>query len=335
MLKVTKILALLEIEALVTDVKRIGRAEAPRSSPRSILFTVQTPWDKRQILLSAPKFKLYGKQVFISPDLSVAEATLESQAILKRKELPESGVPANKLKLRSLKLYMQISEKWEEVPLYLSHSSLKLIVYNVRSLLNLDRRLSFSNAIIIDQLEIIVLTETWLYEQIEDCELFLSSYRVHRAEKTCTNGISKHGGVLIAVKEGMKHARVQLSELDCMHPDVAAVQLTTPKKVFIICAVYNAPKESPFRWPSDKWEQIIQILDRSTNSEVILTGDFNLPNTDWETMTCYNLYEQSIVAILDRNSFCQVVDFTTRSDKLLDLILTRNTDNIQNARIDE
>ena len=131
---------------------------------------------------------------------------------------------------------------------------------------------------------------------------------------------------MIAVKEGMKHARVQLSELDCMHPDVAVVQLTTPNKVFIICAVYNAPKESPFRWPSDKFEQVIKISDRSTNSEVILTGEFNLPNTDWESMTSDDLYEQSIVEILDRNSFCQVVFFPTRSDKILDLILTRNTE---------
>ena len=195
--------------------------------------------------------------------------------------------------------------------------------------------MSFSNANIIDQPDIIVLTEAWLYEQIADCELFLSSYPVHRAERTCTNGISKHGGVLIAVKEGMKHARVQLSEIDCLHPDVAAVQLSTPNKVFVICAVYNAPKESPLRWPSDKLEQIIKIFDRSTNSEVILTGDFNLPNTDWESMKSDDLYEQLIVQILDRNRFCQVVDFPTRNDKILDLILPRNTDHLQNARIDE
>ena len=113
---------------------------------------------------------------------------------------------------------------------------------------------------------------------------------------------------MIAVNEGMKHARVQLSELDCMHPDDAAVQLTTPNKVFVICAVYNAHKEIPFRWPGDKLEQIIKIFYRSSKSEVILTGDFNLPNTDWESMKSDDLYEQSIVEILDKNSFCQVVD---------------------------
>ena len=88
MLEVTKVLAHLEIEVTVTDVKRLGKAEAPRSSPRSILFTVQTPWDKRKILLSALKLNLYRKQVFISPDLNVAEATLESRAFLKKKRAP-------------------------------------------------------------------------------------------------------------------------------------------------------------------------------------------------------------------------------------------------------
>ena len=45
-----------------------------------------------------------------------------------------------------------------------------------------------------------MLTETWLHCSFHDNELFLPNYAIFRSERKADNNTSKHGGVLIAIK---------------------------------------------------------------------------------------------------------------------------------------
>ena len=52
--------------------------------------------------------------------------------------------------------------------------------------------------------DIVCLTETWLTEEVANEALFLNNYVIHRNDGTSKCGVSKHGGVLVAVKNNIQ-----------------------------------------------------------------------------------------------------------------------------------
>ena len=59
--------------------------------------------------------------------------------------------------------------------------------------------------------DIILLTETWLHPDINNRELFHASYNVYRQDrKHSPGGLSRGGGVLIAVRNTIKSEQVQI-----------------------------------------------------------------------------------------------------------------------------
>ena len=59
-----------------------------------------------------------------------------------------------------------------------------MLTYNVQSLIDLKRRISFANRVSIENdLDIIFLTETWLTSDITDEAFFLEDFTIHRTDK--------------------------------------------------------------------------------------------------------------------------------------------------------
>ena len=67
---------------------------------------------------------------------------------------------------------------------------------NVRSLINLERRMKFAKAIARSNYDIICLCETWLNENIASSELMLNEYSFFRSERQSAKDQNLHGGVL-------------------------------------------------------------------------------------------------------------------------------------------
>ena len=75
-----------------------------------------------------------------------------------------------------------------------------LLMWNVRSMLDLNRRTALSNALALQQFHIISLCETWLVDTIPNSGLFLENRSIFRRDRQPKRtGKSSHGGVLIAV----------------------------------------------------------------------------------------------------------------------------------------
>ena len=72
---------------------------------------------------------------------------------------------------------------------------------NVRSLINLERRMKFANAIATSNNDILCLCEAWLNENIATSELILNEYSIYRSERQTVKDQNLHGGVLMAVKQ--------------------------------------------------------------------------------------------------------------------------------------
>ena len=133
---------------------------------------------------------------------------------------------------------------------------MKILTFNARSLLDLKRRYSFSNCVKTENdLDILCITETWLTDDVPDESLFLKEYAIHRKDRLTDNHKSKHGGVLIAVKN-LPHERVILgnNNLD----EYVAIKVTPKDVPRIICCIYNPPKESYYRWPVEKMINLLK-----------------------------------------------------------------------------
>ena len=98
---------------------------------------------------------------------------------------------------------------------------MNILVYYVRSILEYQRRTTFSDAVQVkNAYQVICLTETWLTESIGDAALFLTYYVIHRNDRPSDKGLTKHGGVLIAVNRNIPSSQINSAFQDCYYPHI-------------------------------------------------------------------------------------------------------------------
>ena len=121
-------------------------------------------------------------------------------------------------------------------------SSLNILQINARSLVNFERRHKLANAIQTGAYNIVCVCETWLNEQINDSELFLSNFNIYRQDRK-HQFTNTHGGALIAVKNTLSSHRLKTKEVD----SCVLCKVKIEGVEIYICSFYNPPKTSPYR----------------------------------------------------------------------------------------
>ncbi|CAJ0968323.1 unnamed protein product [Ranitomeya imitator] len=76
-----------------------------------------------------------------------------------------------------------------------------------------------------------------------------------------------------------------------------------------------------------------QIDEAATHNEVLVMGDFNYPDINWETETCETHKGSRFLLITKKNYLSQLVQNPTRGAALLDLILSNRPDRITNLQV--
>lgn len=133
----------------------------------------------------------------------------------------------------------------------------------------------------LSEFDIIVLSETWLRNDILDSELFNNDYFVYRRDRESSGFHSKKtgGGVLIAVSK--KYNSYRLSNFESMCEDVwvgVDVRIDNMTVALKICGVYL---------PSPIQESILTTFINNTcamlenEGPYIILGDFNLGDITW------------------------------------------------------
>ena len=122
--------------------------------------------------------------------------------------------------------------------------------------------------------KIICVTETMFNENILDAEISISNSNIFRKDRLGKGG----GGSCIFVHNSLSANLIDSFDV----PDCIAVKIdTSPIPIVVIC-VYRSTSLS-----IDENYYLIRKLDnfcnRKTNDyEIIMTGDFNLPNLKWD-----------------------------------------------------
>lgn len=199
---------------------------------------------------------------------------------------------------------------------------LKIISLNFQSLKNkkpeIDMLIDSTNP------DIIIGTETWLDPAVSSYEFFSANhFTVYRKDRPPNKKGQSHGGVLIAVRNEFQSTEIKELQTDC---EIVWVELTIQNSRKLLISSFYRPQ------PNDdtSLEQLNMSLSRTnpnSKSIILVSGDFNLGNIDWETSSVIpgrpnTAHHQELLDIIADHSLTQIVDKPTRNDKTLDLILT-------------
>jgi hypothetical protein len=189
---------------------------------------------------------------------------------------------------------------------------LDLLQVHCRSILN--KILEFWNLVDTYNPDVVIGTESWLSDEINNAEVFRDGYITFRRD-TSTRG----GGEFICVK----------NYIDCRELwtdddfEMIAVELKgrDPKFTWEIVGIYRALNED-----LRVIERLAAQTDYIGNSMKcsIIGGDLNLPYADWNGNAVGNSGTQALInSLVWENGYSQVVDSPTRGEALLDVYLVR------------
>ena len=120
-----------------------------------------------------------------------------------------------------------------------------ILTFNVRSLIEMSRRTCLANSICLsNKHDILCLTETWLTDEVRSENFFIPEFKIYRCDRPSITYQTKHGGVLIAIRNNSKHQHVPINS----NIEQVTLRLIDFENLSsLICCVYCPPKDSPHR----------------------------------------------------------------------------------------
>ncbi|BHF74856.1 hypothetical protein SprV_0501794400 [Sparganum proliferum] len=202
---------------------------------------------------------------------------------------------------------------------------LKCLYSNAQSLLSkLDELKIYVNQTLPD---VISITETWLSASVDDREVALSGYHLFRKDRSGRQG----GGVLTYVKYGL-FASEKEGQLARTTETLWLTIKTPGSQPLEILMVYRPPRNDP-QSDSSLLEELETI---SIRPNVMIMGDFNAPNIDWNLTSApgseFN-FDRRLLKSVQRSHLTQHVSSPTtlREGQLancLDLVLTKAPESV-------
>lgn len=87
---------------------------------------------------------------------------------------------------------------------------------------------------------------------------------------------------------------------------------------------------------TDYYDQTLQYLSSlTTNNDLVIVGDLNCPDINWQTMTGYNPFTSSLCSLFFVKNLIQLItDPTLIHGNILDLVVTNVKQRISNIKVD-
>jgi hypothetical protein len=204
-----------------------------------------------------------------------------------------------------------------------------LLSLNCQSLKNKNNQ--FRTLIETHKPEIITGTESWLNESIPSSQFFPTSYETFRRDRATPGG-----GVFICVHKSLNATVSFISETS----EILGVHILSGTNISIKLAVIYKPDKNLA--PIDELITHIQEfnLEKKPSQFVIITGDTNLPQVDWNNLDCNSKKEETRKIIqLTELGLTQLVHEPTRitnnTATTLDIILTNQPQKFHDIHTDD
>ena len=168
----------------------------------------------------------------------------------------------------------------------------------------------FQSFIYSKNFDLFCVTESWLHESIHDNEILPSDYTIYRNDRG-----ERGGGVLVAIKNTvtskliLKHNTVEL----------LTIQVNLSPCLLLVC-LYIPPNSSEIY--QQEILRYIATLPSGVNT-ILLLGDFNVPDIDWNTLSARSPFSRDLCDTLLKYSYLQLIQSPTHTQgNVLDLLLT-------------
>ncbi len=200
---------------------------------------------------------------------------------------------------------------------------------NVRSLVATGRLAEVQSLTLINDVDILCLTETWLKSKHMNSTLLIKGYqppvRLDRQE-------GRGGGVAIYLREGLacKQLPVVPSGIECV---AVSIHLPRRKKLTIIAA-YRPPRKNM----SDFLDSLDVVVNSVSQSHLCLVGDFNAKHSDWFTDQVTDTDGLSLKQFASGHNLHQMITMptynaTSSKPVLLDLIFTTSPTSVLSSSV--
>ncbi|XP_048588419.1 uncharacterized protein LOC125572237 [Nematostella vectensis] len=217
--------------------------------------------------------------------------------------------------------------------------SLTILTVNCRSLRSERKRCELQSLVDTFKPDIINATETHIDDNVLTAELGLQGYEIYRQDRKCGGG-----GVLVATnQDSIISSRIHSLEDEHVESVWCKIEIAGTKPLYNGC-MYRTPDRQP-----ESIYYLDSTLNKITSSpclpNVLVTGDFNLPDISWDCTDCENKYivkanpqygvlvNQAFIDTIHEHSLSQGVTEPTRENNILDLVLTTNPDLISRTEV--
>ncbi len=224
-----------------------------------------------------------------SGEISLASTSIMRTSTLKKcvkKTVPPKNEPKKMVCVKELHTKTEISKIFHK-------DSIKMYYQNVRSIKSDDKMESFNDTSVRNY-DVVILTETWLDAgqplkgQMNVLNEYYDVYRGDRPLGSKAGG----GGALIAVSATLYSDRVPLNGFD--HLEFVCVQFCNESKsIFVYCA-YIPPMSTSTKHIYKDHFQAIRSINVNINDILIVVGDFNIPNIEWQSNDNKKLLPQPV-----------------------------------------
>jgi hypothetical protein len=190
--------------------------------------------------------------------------------------------------------------------------SVVVLQVNCRSIYN--KALEFWNLVDTCNPDVVIGTESWLKEDINNAEVFRSDFTTFRRDRS-----ARGGGVFVCVKNFIASKELWVDE--DFEMITVEVKRMGPKYTWEIICMYRAPSEDMLAI-----EKLAArtLATRNLTKRSIIGGDLNLSQAIWngdaEKASGFQAFVNNLVW---DNGYTQVVSGPTRGDAMLDIYLLR------------
>lgn len=195
--------------------------------------------------------------------------------------------------------------------------NLRIMVVNCRSLEK--KRAEFATIVNYVKPDIICGTESWLKTDMQHKEVFPDGYTYYRKDRC-----SLAGGVFILVHNSLVSSVQTEWDTNC---EILWCKIHLQQRRDLIVGCFYMPHRN--QPDLNALETSLQKITASRQRQIILAGDFNCPDVNWNSGAVppgapERTVQESLVEITTAAYLTQIHEEPTREDNILDLIFTSN-----------
>ena len=206
------------------------------------------------------------------------------------------------------------------------YGGLLCIYFNARSIVNklgwLEVTVTLYNP------DIVGITESWCTEHVGSAEIGLEGYDVFRTDRR--NGM-RGGGVLLYIKSHL--GAIQLDTKGNCLEAICCKMYNQNRDELVVAVVYKT--NNPCASDGDLDMRLREWIRRLYGSNIVIMGDMNYPDIDWNNVTGTGIDRNSRLFIdcLDDGFLTQHVKSATRGQSCLDLVISRDPDIVEELTV--